>query len=224
MFSILKRLQNKSAIQNNLNKVNNLNTSNLKTEAIEYIIVGLGNPGFEYERTRHNIGFMFADFICEYNNVHCSKKKFKSLYCECLVGNTKCLIIKPQTFMNNSGNAVKAVKDYYRISPEKIIIIYDDINLNIGTIRIRQKGSHGGHNGMKNIIDNCKTAEFPRIRIGVGSKPNDKWELSDWVLSKINEADKLQLEKAFINAFGALKLMVCSQIKEAMNKYNGLHK
>lgn len=188
--------------------------------AVEYIIVGLGNPGTEYENTRHNIGFMTIDTLCEKLGVNCKKLKFKSLTCDAMVSGKRCLIMKPTTFMNKSGEAVTEAMQFYKIPPERTIVVYDDISLEPGKLRIRRKGSDGGHNGIKNIIYLSGSDAFPRIKMGVGAKPHPDYNLADWVLGHFKKEDGEALEKAFQNAVSALELMVDGKTDQAMNKFN----
>ena len=188
--------------------------------AVEYIIVGLGNPGTEYENTRHNIGFMTVDTLCEKYKVSCKKLKFKSLTCDVMISGKRCLIMKPSTFMNKSGEAVTEAMSFYKIPPERTIIVFDDISLEPGKMRIRRKGSDGGHNGIKNIIYLSGADTFPRIKMGVGAKPHPDYDLKDWVLGHFKKEDGEKLEKCFENAVAALELMVDGKIDEAMNKFN----
>lgn len=156
---------------------------------IEYLIVGLGNPGKEYERTRHNCGYMALDYLAESVGASVKKLKFKSLVGECEIENKRCLLMKPTTYMNNSGIAVKEAMSFYKIPPEKVIIIFDDISLDVGKMRIKRKGSSGGQNGIKNIIYLIGSENFPRIKIGIGKKPHPDYDLKDWVLSRFNDKD-----------------------------------
>lgn len=187
----------------------------------EFIIAGLGNPGTQYENTRHNCGFMTVETLAEGYSAEIKKLKFKSLTCELNIADKRCLIMKPTTFMNNSGDAVAEAASFYKIPPEKVLIIYDDISLDVGRIRIREKGSDGGHNGMKSIILRLNSDNFPRIRIGVGKKPNKDYNLADWVLSMFTKEEGEKLEKAFANASKAAELIVGGKTNEAMNLYNG---
>lgn len=193
---------------------------NEPTGTVEYIICGLGNPGTEYENTRHNIGFMTVDTLCEKLKINCKKLKFKSLTCDAMVSGKRCLIMKPTTFMNKSGEAVIEAMQFYKIPPERTIIVYDDISLEPGKMRIRRKGSDGGHNGIKNIIYLSGSDAFPRIKMGVGAKPHPDYNLADWVLGHFKKEDGEVLEKAFDNACTALELMVLGKTDEAMNKFN----
>lgn len=188
--------------------------------AVEYIIAGLGNPGSDYENTRHNIGFMTIDTLCEKYKLSCKKVKFKSLTCDAMIGGKRCLIMKPTTFMNKSGEAVTEAMSFYKIPPERTIIVYDDISLPPGKLRIRRKGSDGGHNGMKNIIYLSGKDTFPRIKMGVGAKPHPDYSLADWVLGHFKKEDGEALEACMKNACESIELMVQDKINEAMNKHN----
>lgn len=188
---------------------------------IEYIIAGLGNPGTQYEDTRHNCGFMAAETLAESYNTEIKRLKFKSLTAELTLSGKRCLVMKPTTFMNNSGDAVEEAAAFYKIPPENVVVIYDDISLDVGRLRIRGKGSDGGHNGMKSIILRLNSDNFPRIRIGVGQKPHPDYNLADWVLSRFTKAEGEKLEPALKNAAKAAELIVGGKINEAMNLYNG---
>ena len=193
---------------------------NAPVGAVEYIVCGLGNPGTEYENTRHNIGFMTIDTLCEKLGVSCKKLKFKSLTCDAMISVKRCLIMKPTTFMNKSGEAVTEAMQFYKIPPERCIIVFDDISLEPGHLRIRRKGSDGGHNGIKSIIYLTGSDKFPRIKVGVGAKPHPDFPLADWVLSGFKKEDGEILEAALKNAAESAKLIVGGKINEAMNKYN----
>ncbi len=188
--------------------------------SVEFIIVGLGNPGTEYESTRHNIGFMTIDTLCDKLGINCKKLKFKSLTCSAVISGKRCLIMKPTTYMNNSGEAVTEAMQFYKIPPERTIVVYDDISLEPGKLRIRRKGSDGGHNGIKSIIYLSGSDAFPRIKMGVGAKPHPDYNLADWVLGRFKKEDGEKLEQAFQNAVSALELMVDGKIDQAMNKFN----
>lgn len=188
--------------------------------AVEYIIVGLGNPGRDYENTRHNIGFMTIDTLCEKHGVECKKLKFKSLTCEVTLCGKRCFVMKPETYMNKSGEAVIDAMQFYKIPPERTIIVFDDISLEPGKMRIRRKGSDGGHNGIKNIIYLSGADTFPRIKMGVGAKPNPDYDLAAWVLGHFKKEDGEKLEQCFENAAQALELIVDGKIDTAMNKFN----
>lgn len=188
--------------------------------AVEYIICGLGNPGTQYDGTRHNIGFMTIDALCDKYKLNCKKLKFKSLTCDAVISGKRCLIMKPSTFMNNSGEAVVEAMAFYKIPPERTIIVFDDISLEPGKLRIRRKGSDGGHNGIKSIIYLSGSDQFPRIKMGVGAKPHPDYSLADWVLGHFKKDQAEVLEAAMDNAVSALELMVGDKINEAMNKFN----
>lgn len=189
--------------------------------AVEFIIAGLGNPGTKYEGTRHNTGFMVIDELAEKLGVEVKKLRFKSLTAEAVIGGKKCLIMKPTTFMNLSGQAITEAMNFYKISPQNVLVIYDDISLDVGRMRIRQKGSAGGHNGIKSIILETNSDEFPRIKVGCGKKPHPDYDLADWVLSGFTKQEGETLEKtAFPNAAAAAQLIAEGKITEAMNKYN----
>ncbi len=187
---------------------------------IEYIIVGLGNFGIEYNETRHNAGFMAVDRLSKKNGFDISRVKFKSKTGETLINGKRCLVLKPTTYMNNSGEAVAEAMNFYKIPIENVIVIYDDISLEPGKLRIRRKGSDGGHNGIKSIIALTGSIEFPRIKIGVGKKPNPNYNLADWVLSKFSEDDKKALEPVLEKAVDSLGFIVEGNIDKAMNLYN----
>ena len=188
--------------------------------AVEYIICGLGNPGTQYEGTRHNIGFLTIDTLCEKYKLDCKKLRFKSLTCDAMISGKRCLIMKPTTFMNNSGEAVTEAMSFYKIPPERTIIVFDDISLEPGKLRIRRKGSDGGHNGIKSIIYLSGSDMFPRIKMGVGAKPHPDYNLADWVLGHFKKEQAEALETAMDNAVSSIELMVGGKMNEAMNKFN----
>lgn len=188
--------------------------------AVEYIICGLGNPGTQYEGTRHNIGFMTIDTLCDKYKLDCKKLRFKSLTCDAMISGKRCLIMKPTTFMNNSGEAVTEAMSFYKIPPERTIIVFDDISLEPGRLRIRRKGSDGGHNGIKSIIYLSGSDMFPRIKMGVGAKPHPDYDLADWVLGHFKKEQAEALETAMDNAVTSIELMVGDKMNEAMNKFN----
>ena len=191
-----------------------------KSGSAEYLIVGLGNPDRKYENTRHNCGWLAIDYISQKLGVKVNKIKFKSFTGECTIGGSKALLMKPTTYMNNSGQAVTEAMRFYKIPPEKVIVIFDDISLDVGKMRIRQKGSDGGQKGMRSIIYLSGSDNFPRIKIGIGAKPNPDWDLADWVLSKFTDDEHKLLEKMFENALEAVELMVDGKIDRAMNRFN----
>lgn len=191
-----------------------------KKSNYDWMIVGLGNPGLQYEATRHNVGFMAADLFYKENSGGPKKHKFEAEYGECKLGNNKVLVVKPQTYMNNSGKAVTAICSFFKIPLERVIIISDDVSLDVGKIRLRRKGSHGGHNGLRDIFELLGTDDIMRIKIGVGKKPHPDYDLADWVLGKFPKEEKENLEKALKNTVSAIKEIMARGIDSAMNKYN----
>ena len=187
---------------------------------VDYLIVGLGNPGAKYATTRHNVGFNAADFIADELSVSINKLKFKGLYAQTSIGSSKVLIIKPQTFMNESGVCVKAFADFYKISPQNVIVIFDDVSLDVGKMRIRRKGSAGGHNGIKSIISHLGSEDFPRIKIGVGQKPHPDYDLADWVLGSIPLKDRDIINENNKNVYDAVRDILNGDFEAAMGKYN----
>lgn len=186
----------------------------------EFMVVGLGNPGKDYEMTRHNAGFLTVDHIAVEENVEIKKLKYKALIGDTVINGHRCLLVKPQTFMNNSGEAVREISQFYKIPPEKIIVIFDDISLPCGKLRIRRKGTDGGHNGIKSIIYHLNSDNFPRIKIGVGAKPHPDYNLADWVLSTFKKDELEELKKAIAKATEVLPFMLDGEIDKAMNKAN----
>lgn len=187
---------------------------------ISHLIVGLGNPGKDYAFTRHNAGFLTLDYLSDILKVNINRSKFKALVTEATIGDKRVLLMQPQTFMNNSGEAVIEAVNFYKIKPENVIVIFDDISLPVGKMRIRKNGSAGGHNGIKSIIAHLGTQDFPRIKIGVGEKPHKEVDLADWVLSKFPQDEQKVLFEKFGDATEAVKLMVAGKTDEAMNKFN----
>lgn len=187
---------------------------------VEYIIAGLGNPGEQYAYTRHNAGFMVIDAMAERLGTEIKKFKFKSLCSDVTINGKHCVLMKPETYMNNSGQAISEAMQFYKLDIEHVIIIYDDISLEPGTLRIRRKGSDGGHNGIKSIIYLTGENTFPRIKMGVGKKPHPKFDLADWVLSRFNKEDMEKIQEACKKACDSIELMVSGKIDEAMNKFN----
>lgn len=185
-----------------------------------YIIAGLGNPGRQYDMTRHNIGFEVIDYMAGQYNIKINKLKFKSLYNETKIGEERVFLIKPQTFMNLSGEAVGEFSSFYKIAPEHIIIINDDVSLPAGKIRIRRKGSAGGHNGLKSIIYRLNTDEFVRIKMGVGAPQHAEHGLADYVLGRFLKEEIPVLEDAIIRAKKAVEEIIENGVDSAMNKYN----
>ncbi len=190
------------------------------TGPVEYIIAGLGNPGREYERTRHNIGFLTVDFIAERAGVKMDRAKFHALVGEAQIGGVRTLLMKPETFMNNSGAAIAEAAAFYKIPPEKILVLHDEISFEPGLLRIRRKGSAGGHNGLKSIISHIGSEEFPRIKIGVGKKPSPEYDLADWVLGKLPEGDLGLIKTRFTDMERAAELIVSGKIEDAMARFS----
>ena len=187
---------------------------------VEYLIVGLGNPDKKYENTRHNCGWLALDYIADKRGCKVNKIKYKSFVGECTIAGKRVMLMKPTTYMNNSGQAVTEAMRFYKLPPENVIVIFDDVSLDVGKMRIRQKGSDGGQKGMRSIIYLSGKDTFPRIKIGIGAKPNPDWDLADWVLSRFSKDEGKLLEEMFDNAADAIALMVDGKIDRAMNLYN----
>ena len=187
---------------------------------LTWIVAGLGNPGLEYENTRHNAGFLTMEELAKQCGAKLDQMKFKSDCGEAMLGDVRCLLMKPTTYMNLSGDAIAAAANFYKRPPEQVLVIYDDISLPPGKLRLRRKGSAGGHNGIKSIIAQLGTEEFPRIRVGVGAKPNPQYDLADWVLSKFSEEDMTALQPALEHAADAAKKIVSGDMNGAMNLYS----
>ncbi len=188
--------------------------------APEFMIVGLGNPDRKYEFTRHNTGFLCVDMLAQKHGFTVKKLKFRSLLGDAVIGGHRCLILKPQTYMNLSGEAVREAAAFYKIPPERILVLFDDISLDVGKLRIRRKGTDGGHNGVKNIIYHLASDKFPRIKIGVGKKPHPDYDLADWVLSEFKKDEEAPLKSALENACAAVELLLDGETDKAMNLYN----
>ena len=186
-----------------------------------FMIVGLGNPGRQYVGTRHNIGFEIADALCAKYDIKLKKSKFRAEMGDGRIGGEKVLVVKPQTYMNLSGEAVRDIAEYYDIESERILVIFDDISLPVGKLRIRIKGSAGGHNGVKNIIYQLGTDEFPRIKVGIGAPEHAGYELKDYVLGRFSEDEIKILIQTAIRATDAVEELICVDARSAMNKYNG---
>ncbi|ROR31889.1 PTH1 family peptidyl-tRNA hydrolase [Mobilisporobacter senegalensis] len=184
-----------------------------------YIIVGLGNPTREYAATRHNIGFDAITRIADDHNISLDMKKHKSLCGKGVINGEKVILVQPQTYMNLSGEAIRELKDFYKVDNDEFIIIYDDISLDVGQIRIRPKGSAGGHNGIKSIINHLGTNEFPRIKVGVGDKPKG-WDLADYVLGRFSEEENTVIREVLKKTSEACACMVTEGLDVAMNQFN----
>ena len=191
-----------------------------KSKKERILIVGLGNPGDQYARSRHNAGFQMLDHFADKNGIDVRRRKFNALCGEGTVCGKTCLLMKPQTYMNLSGDAVKQAADYYGIHPSHIIVICDDISLAPGIIRIRPSGSAGGHNGLKSIIARLQSDQFPRIKIGVGNKPNDDYPLPDWVLGSPSKDEQQQIDSRKEDVADAILLLLKGELGEAQNRYN----
>ena len=191
------------------------------TGGAEWLLVGLGNPGTQYENTRHNVGFLVADELAERQNAPIQRLKFKALTNLLTISGEKVLVMKPVTYMNLSGEAVRPAADFYKIPPEHIIVISDDTALDVGKLRIRKGGSAGGHNGLKSIIQHLGTDQFPRIRVGVGKKPRPDYDLADWVLGKFQGEDKKAMQAAVERCADAVECYIKEGPDRAMNKFNG---
>ena len=192
-----------------------------KSGGASWLLVCLGNPGDQYENTRHNVGFMVADELAERAKAPIQKLKFKALTRMVNYNGMKVLLVQPQTYMNLSGAAVSALATYYKVAPERILVIFDDISLPVGRIRIRRDGSAGGHNGIKSMIQSLGTDKFPRVKVGVGAKPHPDYDLADWVLSKFSAQEEKDLGPALENAAKASLMVMDQGIDKAASAYNG---
>ena len=188
-----------------------------------WLIVGLGNPGKEYERTRHNAGFRAIDILADKLGCRIDKGKFQGLYSQTVYGGKKLFLLKPQTYMNLSGRSVLQLSAYFNIPPQRIIVLFDDISLAPGRLRIRADGSAGGHNGIKSIISEVGSQSFPRVKIGVGSKPTPEFNLADWVLSAFSAKEEKDLQFALVNAADAALCIIDNGVPESANRFNGTH-
>ncbi|MBQ8146790.1 MAG: aminoacyl-tRNA hydrolase [Clostridia bacterium] len=192
------------------------------TTPITHLIVGLGNPGDKYTYTRHNAGFLAIDYLLHKYSLTCDRAKFKSLVGEIKLGNVRALMMKPQTFMNNSGTAIAEACAFYKIKPENVIVISDDASFDIGRLRIRKSGSAGGHNGLKSVIECLGSDNFPRIKLGVGQKPSPDYDIADWVLARIPKESEKTFLKLLEYVPSILELMLSGSIEKAMCDYNGV--
>ena len=184
-----------------------------------YIIAGLGNPGGKYDNTRHNAGFRVMDILADRMGILVEEKKHKALCGRGVLEGQKVILLKPQTFMNLSGESIRAAADFYKVDPENVLVVYDDISLEPGQLRIRAKGSAGGHNGMKNIIAHLGTQEFPRVKVGIGEKPKGM-DLADYVLSCFSKGEQELMDQAFKEAARAVAVILGQGIESAMNEFN----
>ena len=186
-----------------------------------WLIVGLGNPGKEYERTKHNCGFRALDILASGLGCKVDKGKFQGLYGQCTYEGRKLLLLKPQTYMNLSGRSVLQLSAYFNIPPQRIIVMFDDICLPPGRLRVRPDGSAGGHNGIKSIISELGSQDFPRVKIGVGAKPNPEYDLASWVLSSFTAQEEKELQPALENAAKAVLSIVVNGVAQTANRFNG---
>ena len=197
-------------------------SASAQNEPISHIVVGLGNPGDKYFHTRHNAGFLALDYISQKANTKIDRSKFKALVGEASIGGKRVLLMKPQTFMNLSGEAVAEAANFYKIAPENIIVVFDDISLDVGRMRVRRDGSAGGHNGIKSIIACIGSEKFPRIKIGVGQKPHPDFDLADWVLSEFSKEDKEKLFNMFGYSYDGLVKLLQGDVDGAMQVCNSV--
>ena len=191
-----------------------------KSSAVDWLVVGLGNPGQKYENTRHNMGFLTVDLLAEKAGVKLNKVKFKAAYNMVNFGGAKCLVMKPQTFMNLSGEAVREAAQFYKIPADHVLVIYDDVSLPVGKLRVRPNGSAGGHNGIKNIIAHLGTQEFPRVKIGVGAPDGADKDMADHVLATPSQADRKILVESFEKAIQAAEVIIKNGCQKAMSQFN----
>lgn len=203
IFDIFKKIEKKS-----------------DTGPVSFIIAGLGNPGREYLRTRHNIGFAAVDFIAEDRGVKIDRLKFRALCAEAQLAGERVLLMKPETFMNNSGAAIAEAAAFYKIPPERVLVLHDEISFEPGLLRIRRSGSAGGHNGLKSIISCLGSENFPRIKIGVGKKPAPDYDLASWVLGRLPDSDADAISKRFADIAEAAALIISDRIEEAMCRFS----
>lgn len=191
-----------------------------KNGGVEWLLVCLGNPGPRYEHTRHNMGFLAADLLAERERIKINRIKFKATTAELTLGGAKVLVMKPQTFMNLSGEAVREAVQFYKVPADHVLVIYDDVSLPVGKIRVRPSGSAGGHNGIKNIIAHLGTDQFPRIKVGVGSPAHPEHEMIDWVIGKPSKEDRKALLDSLGRALDAAECVIAQGADRAMNRFN----
>ncbi len=190
------------------------------TTPVSFIIAGLGNPGAQYQKTRHNAGFIAIDYIADKLGTRIDRAKFHALVAEAKIGEVRVLLMKPETYMNNSGVAIGEAAAFYKIPAERILVLHDEISFDPGIVRIRRKGSAGGHNGLKSIIAHLSSEDFPRIKIGVGKKPSPDYDLADWVLGKMPKADSDALDARCEDILDAARLITAGKIDDAMQRYS----
>ncbi len=191
-----------------------------KSSAVDWLVVGLGNPGQKYANTRHNMGFLTVDLLAEQQGVKLNKVKFKSAYNIMSFAGAKCLVMKPQTYMNLSGEAVREAAQFYKIPAERVLVIYDDVSLPVGKLRVRPTGSAGGHNGIKNIIAHLGTQDFPRVKIGTGAPTDPEHDMIGWVIGVPSQSEKKALLEAFQRAIDAAACIIADGCQKAMNEFN----
>ena len=191
--------------------------------ACDWLIVGLGNPGDNYSKTRHNVGFRAIDALAKSLGARVDRAKFRGLYGQTVFEGNKLILLKPQTFMNNSGLSVMDAARFYKLPPERVIVLFDDISLDVGRLRVRADGSAGGHNGIKSIIGCLNSQDFPRVKIGVGAKPHPDYDLADWVLSNFSASEEKALAPAIERAGEAALAILKDGVPAAANRFNGLH-
>ncbi len=191
-----------------------------KPGAVSWLVVFLGNPGLKYEGTRHNAGFMAADAMAKARGVAINRSRFKALTATCEIGGEQVLLMKPQTYMNLSGDAVAQAVRFYKIAPEHVLVVSDEVSLPIGKLRVRAKGSAGGHNGLKDIIAKLGTSDFPRLRIGVGAPPHPDYDMADWVLSTFKNQDADTMAQSALRAAEAVECYILHGPERTMNLYN----
>ncbi len=191
-----------------------------KTGAVEWLVVGLGNPGMAYEATRHNAGCAALTVLADREGIKLDKKQFKAITGTGVIEGKKAMLLFPQTFMNNSGEAVAAAMKFYKLTPAQLVVLSDDIALDVGGVRVRKKGSDGGQKGLRSIIAHIGTEDFARVRIGVGKKPHPAYDLADWVLSKFKKDEQDAMAAAYDTAASAAAMIVAGRIDEAMNKFS----
>lgn len=191
------------------------------TGGAEWLLVGLGNPGTQYENTRHNVGFLVADELAERQNAPIQRLKFKALTNLLTISGEKVLVMKPVTYMNLSGEAVRQAADFYKVPPDHVLVVLDDTALAVGKLRVRRGGSAGGHNGLKSIIQHLGTDQFPRLRVGVGEKPHPDYDLADWVLGRFTGEDKKAIDAAVKRAADGVECILKDGLEQGMNRFNG---
>ena len=195
--------------------------TNKKSSSLDWIVVFLGNPGDKYENTRHNVGFMTADALGEKLNKPIQRLKFKALTNVVEYGGCRVLLMKPSTYMNLSGEAVREACMFYKLPPERVLVVSDDVSLPVGRLRLRRSGSAGGHNGLRSIIGQLHSDQFPRLKIGVGAKPHPDYDMADWVLGRFSKEDRKAIDAAIDRALDAMECLFTQGIDKAMSRYNG---